>query len=81
MGKETLRSFSVISIVHQHSTSTSKPFQGRHVIVIGPAKETNRFTECSPLNPPFPEGVKLEMIHFSEFGDNKDQIAIYEKFT
>lgn len=56
-------------------------YRGNHIIIIGPGKNTERFTECSPTEPPFTNTQKFQLVRLSEFGDNKDHIAIYERLN
>lgn len=56
-------------------------YNGNYIIMIGPGKNTERFTECSPTEPPFPDGSNFQLIHLTEFGDNKDHIAIYGRIN
>lgn len=54
-------------------------FKGNFVIIIGPAENTLRYTEPLPLDKEFQANEKFKLIHVSEFGNNRDLIAIYEK--
>lgn len=54
-------------------------YKGKHIIIIGPAKDTNRYTEPDPLSPNFTADQHFAIVHLSKFGDNQDFIAIYER--
>lgn len=54
-------------------------FRGNFVIIIGPAENTCRYTEPLPLDKEFQKNPNYKLIHLSEFGNNRDLIAIYEK--
>lgn len=54
-------------------------FRGTYIIIIGPAENTLRYTEPLPLDKEFQKNENYKLIHFSEFGNNRDLIAIYEK--
>lgn len=56
-------------------------YNGKHILMIGPGNNTKRYTECSPMDPPFRENTNYQLVHFHEFGDNKDHIAIYERIN
>lgn len=56
-------------------------YQGKYVIIIGPGENTNRYTEPLPHNPKFEESENYKLIHFSDFGDNRDHIAVFEKLV
>lgn len=58
-----------------------KAYQGKYVIIIGPAENTNRYTEPLPHSPKFEESGNYKLIHFSDFGDNRDHIAVFEKLV
>lgn len=55
-------------------------YRGNYIIIIGPADyRTGRYTEPLPLDSEFQKNNNYKLIHFSEFGNNRDLIAIYEK--
>lgn len=56
-----------------------KCFKGNFIIIIGPAANTNRYTEPLPLDEEFQKNEDYKLVHSKEFGDNHDLIAIYEK--
>lgn len=56
-----------------------KCFKGNFIIIIGPAANTNRYTEPLPLDEEFQKNGDFKLVHCQDFGDNHDLIAIYEK--
>ena len=54
-------------------------FRGCYVIIIGPAENTLRYTEPLPLDREFQKNETFKLAHLSEFGNNRDLIAIYER--
>lgn len=54
-------------------------YKGQYVIIIGPAEHTNRYTEPLPLDKEFQKNERFKLVQVSEFGNNRDLIAIYEK--
>lgn len=56
-----------------------KNYKGNYVIIIGPEDNTYRYTEPLPLDKEFRQNDNFKLIHMSEFGNNRDLIAIYEK--
>lgn len=54
-----------------------KHYKGNYVIIIGPADNTGRYTDPLPLD--FKDNDEFELVHLSDFGDNRDLIAIYER--
>lgn len=54
-------------------------YKGNFIIIIGPAEKTHRYTEPLPLDKEFQKNENFKLIHLTEFGNNRDLIAIYEK--
>jgi hypothetical protein len=54
-------------------------YKGNWIIIIGPAEKTDRYTEPMALDKEFQKNSNYKLVHFHEFGDNRDVIAIYEK--
>lgn len=52
-------------------------YKGNYVIIIGPAENTNRYTEPLPLD--FQDNDDFQLVHICDFGDNRDVLAIYER--
>lgn len=52
-------------------------YKGNYVIIIGPADNTGRYTD--PLPKDFQDNEDFKLIHITDFGDNRDLIAIYER--
>ncbi|KAL7023485.1 hypothetical protein ACKWTF_012631 [Chironomus riparius] len=54
-----------------------KYYKGNYVIIIGPAANTGRYTDPLPLD--FQDNEEFQLVHLSDFGDNRDLLAIYER--
>jgi hypothetical protein len=52
-------------------------YKGNFIIIIGPGPNTNRYTDPLPLD--FQDNVDFHLVHLSDFGDNRDLLAIYER--
>jgi hypothetical protein len=52
-------------------------YKGNFVIIIGPAANTNRFTDPLPLD--FKDNNDFHIVHVCDFGKNRDVLAIYER--
>jgi hypothetical protein len=56
-----------------------KHYKGNFIIIIGPAENTCRYTEPLPTDKEFQKNGNYKLVHLTEFGNNRDLIAIYEK--
>lgn len=54
-----------------------KTYKGNFVVIIGPAANTNRYTDPLPLD--FQDNEDFLLVHLCDFGDNRDLLAIYER--
>lgn len=54
-----------------------KYYKGNYVIIIGPAANSGRYTDPLPLD--FQDNEDFQLLHLSDFGDNHDLLAIYER--
>lgn len=52
-------------------------YKGNFVIIIGPAANTNRYTDPLPFD--FQDNNEFQLNYQCDFGDNKDILAIYER--
>jgi hypothetical protein len=54
-----------------------RAYRGNYVIIVGPAPNTNRYTDPLPLD--FQDNADFQLAHCCDFGDNHDLLAIYER--
>ncbi|KAG5670502.1 hypothetical protein PVAND_000761 [Polypedilum vanderplanki] len=54
-----------------------KSYRGNYVIIIGPSPKAQRYTDPLPLD--FKYNEDFQLVHCSDFGDNHDLLAIYER--